>query len=164
MTRQEATDSLDIIEHGLAKSVSGAFFRRFSMIASAATGGANQEKYLEAWSRHSTRRSCSGTRRNTLRRTLGGRLALTRAVRSDVLPRGAALLLNAATARELGIFTHALAKRGATIDDLPELSCMADLTFLRETHRIRPSETTYDCATCGSTRPCPFRVRTLSMT
>ena len=35
--------------------------------------------------------------------------------------------------------------RGATVDDLPELSCMADLTFLRETHRIRPSETTYDC-------------------
>jgi hypothetical protein len=32
--------------------VSGTFFRRFSMIASAATGGANQEKYVEAWSRH----------------------------------------------------------------------------------------------------------------
>ncbi len=52
MTRQEATDSFDIIEHGLAKSVSGTFYCRFSVIASAATGGANQETYVETWSRH----------------------------------------------------------------------------------------------------------------
>ena len=69
-------------------------------------------------------------------------------VRATDLRRGAALLLNAHAAAQLGIISAPLSARGGAVSDLPEIEWLVDLRRLHDSRLIGPDETTFDALDC----------------